>query len=84
MAQVALAWLLRQPTVASVVIGATSLAQLESNIKAAFLELTEEQVSGKEGERLCDYYRGCCAMYTACCVGREEPGTTAISLRVGI
>lgn len=43
-AQVALAWLLRQPAVTSVVIGATTLAQLEDNIKAAFLELSEEQV----------------------------------------
>jgi aryl-alcohol dehydrogenase-like predicted oxidoreductase len=43
-AQVALAWLLRQPAVASVVIGATTLAQLESNIQAAFLQLSEEQV----------------------------------------
>lgn len=44
MAQVALAWLLRQPAVSSVIIGATTLEQMEDNIKAAFLELTEEQV----------------------------------------
>ena len=43
-AQVALAWLLRQPAVTSVIIGATKLTQLEDNIKAAFLELSEEQV----------------------------------------
>lgn len=44
MAQVALAWLLRQPTVASVIIGATTLTQLEDNVKAASLELSDEQV----------------------------------------
>lgn len=44
-AQVALAWLLRQPAVASVVIGARTLNQLEDNIKGAFLGLSNDQVS---------------------------------------
>lgn len=43
-AQVALAWLLRQPAVSSVIIGATKMSQLEDNIKAAFLKLSDEQV----------------------------------------
>ena len=44
MAQVALAWLLYQPAVPSVVIGARKLTQLEDNIKGAFLKLSDEQV----------------------------------------
>lgn len=44
MAQVALAWLLRQPSVVSIVIGARTLAQLEDNLKAVELKLSEEQV----------------------------------------
>lgn len=40
-AQVALAWLLRRPAVASVVIGATTEAQLSTNLKAADLQLTD-------------------------------------------
>lgn len=40
-AQVSLAWLLRKPTVASVIFGARSVAQLDDNLKAAELELTD-------------------------------------------
>ncbi len=43
-AQVTLAWLLRQPGVASVIFGARTLAQLDDNLKAADLELSEAQV----------------------------------------
>lgn len=55
-AQVALAWLLRKPAVASVVIGATTPAQLEDNIKAACLELSEEQVIFTNGQINGQYY----------------------------
>ena len=41
-AVVALAWLLKQPTVTSVIIGVRTLAQLEDNLKAAELELSAE------------------------------------------
>lgn len=41
-AQVALAWLLGQPCVTSVIFGARSLEQLESNLAAAELELPKE------------------------------------------
>ncbi|MGK0360332.1 MAG: aryl-alcohol dehydrogenase-like predicted oxidoreductase [Bradymonadia bacterium] len=41
-AVVALAWLLKQPTVTSVIIGVRTLAQLEDNLKAAELELSDE------------------------------------------
>ena len=44
-AQIAIAWLLHQPTVSSVVIGARTVAQLEDNIKAAFIELSDDEVS---------------------------------------
>ena len=39
--QVALAWLLAQPTVSSVIIGVRTLAQLEDNLKASDLALPE-------------------------------------------
>jgi aryl-alcohol dehydrogenase-like predicted oxidoreductase len=43
--QVALNWLLRRPTVATIVIGARNEAQLKDNIGAAAFTLTPEQVS---------------------------------------
>ena len=44
-AQVALAWLLAQPAVASVVIGARTTDQLASNLAAAALTLTAEELA---------------------------------------
>ena len=44
-AQVALAWLLYQPGVTSVIIGANKMSQLEDNLKAAELKLTPEEVA---------------------------------------
>src|SRR6266550_2337136 len=43
-AQVALAWLLAQPGVTSVIIGANKMTQLEDNLKAAALELSSEEI----------------------------------------
>ncbi|HYO79976.1 MAG TPA: aldo/keto reductase [Bryobacteraceae bacterium] len=43
--QVALAWLLRKPTISSVIIGARTEAQLRDNLSAADLVLTPEQVA---------------------------------------
>jgi aryl-alcohol dehydrogenase-like predicted oxidoreductase len=43
-AQVALAWLLRRPGVASLVIGARTDEQLADNLKAAHLELGDEEL----------------------------------------
>jgi aryl-alcohol dehydrogenase-like predicted oxidoreductase len=43
-AGVALAWLLAQPGVTSIIIGANKMSQLEDNLKAADLELTPEEV----------------------------------------
>ena len=43
--QVAIAWLLHRPTVASVVIGARTTKQLEENMKAVNVHLTPEDVS---------------------------------------
>jgi aryl-alcohol dehydrogenase-like predicted oxidoreductase len=40
-AQVSLAWLLRRPNVTSVIFGARSVAQLEDNLKAASVNLTD-------------------------------------------
>ncbi len=47
-AQVALAWLLRRPAVSTVIIGARTQQQLEDNLAAASLVLTDEQVSRLE------------------------------------
>lgn len=43
-AQIALAWLLHQPVVSSVIIGAKRPDQLEDNIAATHLRLTEEEL----------------------------------------
>lgn len=43
-AQLALAWVLRQKGVSSVITGATKLSQLEDNVKAADVELSTEQI----------------------------------------
>lgn len=43
-AQVALAWLLAQPGVTSIIIGANKMSQLEDNLKAADLQLTTEEI----------------------------------------
>ena len=42
-AQVALAWLLARPFVSSIIVGATKLRQLEDNLAAAGVELSEEE-----------------------------------------
>lgn len=44
-AQVSLAWLLTRPSVSSLVIGARKLEQLESNIAAADIKLTPEEIA---------------------------------------
>jgi len=43
-ARVALAWLMRKPEVTSVILGARTVAQLEDNLAAATVTLTEAQV----------------------------------------
>ena len=43
-AQLALAWVLRQPGVSSVITGATKVSQLEDNVGAAEVELSDAQV----------------------------------------
>ena len=48
-AQVALAWLLHQKAVSSVIIGAKRLDQLEDNIAASDVELTGEELDALEG-----------------------------------
>lgn len=47
-AQLALAWVLRQPGVSSVITGATRVSQLEDNIGAAEVELNEAQLERVE------------------------------------
>ena len=42
--QIALNWLLRKPTVSSVIIGARDAEQLKANLAAASFKLTVEQV----------------------------------------
>ena len=43
-AQVALAWLLAQPSVTSIIIGANKLSQLEDNLKSIEVQLSAEEV----------------------------------------
>ena len=43
-AQVAIAWLLHKPMVASVVIGARTASQLSDNLQSAHLKLSQEEV----------------------------------------
>lgn len=47
-ARVALAWLLHQPAVTSVIIGAKTREQLEDNLAASDLELTSEELAALE------------------------------------
>jgi aryl-alcohol dehydrogenase-like predicted oxidoreductase len=44
-AQVALAWLLAQPGITSIIIGANKMTQLEDNLKASELQLSAEEVA---------------------------------------
>ncbi|AWN23000.1 aldo/keto reductase [Deinococcus irradiatisoli] len=44
-AQLALAWILRQPGVSSVITGATKVSQIEDTVKAAGVNLSEDVVS---------------------------------------
>jgi aryl-alcohol dehydrogenase-like predicted oxidoreductase len=44
-AQLAIAWILRHPEVASVITGATRPEQIESNAKAAEVEIPEEALA---------------------------------------
>jgi aryl-alcohol dehydrogenase-like predicted oxidoreductase len=44
-AQVSLAWLLTRPAVTSVIFGARTIEQLDANLDAAALQLSEEQVA---------------------------------------
>jgi len=48
-AQVALAWLLTKPVVASIIIGASKLHQLEDNLKAVELQLSDAEVTELDG-----------------------------------
>ena len=43
-AEVALAWLLAQPGISSIIIGANKISQLEDNLKAADLQLTAAEI----------------------------------------
>ena len=47
-APVALAWVLRHAEVSSAIIGATSVAQLEENLRAAEVSLSDDDVRGME------------------------------------
>jgi aryl-alcohol dehydrogenase-like predicted oxidoreductase len=43
-AQLSLAWLLKQPAVSSVIIGANSMEQLEDNLKSVEVDFTTEEL----------------------------------------
>jgi len=44
----ALAWLLHQPVVTSVIVGATKMTQLQDNLKAVEIEFTVEELQKLE------------------------------------
>lgn len=48
MAQMALAWILRQPNVSSALVGASRPHQIESNVKASGYKLSEDTISAIE------------------------------------
>ena len=48
-AQAALAWVLREPVVSSAIVGATRVEQLEDNVAAASIRLTEEEIEHLDG-----------------------------------
>ena len=58
--QVAIAWLLHRPSVASVVIGARTLEQLEENLQSVNLHFSKEEVSAGRG---CVLIRGVIASH---------------------
>jgi aryl-alcohol dehydrogenase-like predicted oxidoreductase len=67
-AQVALAWLLAQPGVTSIIIGANKMSQLEDNLKASDLQLTPvelEVLSATTAPR---------ALYPEWMIGRQNMG----------
>lgn len=43
--QISLAWLMRQPTVSSVIMGVRTMAQLDDNLAASQISLTDEQLN---------------------------------------
>ena len=56
-AQIALAWLLAQDAVTSVIIGARNLSQLEDNLRSVDVQLTPEELAGlDEASRLAPEY----------------------------
>ena len=59
MAQIALAWLLVQPAVSSVIIGAKTVEQLHDNVAATKVELSAEELAKlNEVSRLPSEYPG--------------------------
>ena len=49
-AQVALAWLLAKPAVASILIGASSMAQLDDNLDSTQVQLTPDEIAQLDAE----------------------------------
>ena len=54
MAQLALAWILREPNVAAAIIGATKPEQVEDNAAASGVEVLDEETLGRIDEILAD------------------------------
>ncbi len=51
-AQIAIAWLVSKSVVSSIIVGASKLHQLEDNLKAAEIKLSDAEVSAKYRYRL--------------------------------
>jgi aryl-alcohol dehydrogenase-like predicted oxidoreductase len=67
-AQVALAWLLAQPGVTSIIIGANKMSQLEDNLKTVELALTADEVA------LLDATTAPAPLYPAWMIERQNEG----------
>ena len=50
--QVAVAWVLRNPAVTAAIVGARNAQQVEKNVGAAELQLTDEEVAEIEGVKV--------------------------------
>jgi aryl-alcohol dehydrogenase-like predicted oxidoreductase len=50
--QIAIAWALRNPAVAGAIVGARNAKQVEGNVGAAELRLTDEEIAEIEGKNI--------------------------------
>jgi aryl-alcohol dehydrogenase-like predicted oxidoreductase len=52
MGQIAIAWVLQNPAVTGAIVGARNAKQVEGNVGAAELRLTDEEIAAIEGKNV--------------------------------